>query len=208
MPKRIELSQDIIDKLIYDYHILNSIRDVASTNGLGYKTVLRVLHENNVNLSFGNPRKEVDIEMMKEYYKEEEIFLPVVGYENLYEISNYGRLKRLETSIHVIESGKDYYRVHGNNIFKPAIHKGSGYCQDKLVTYPDGNYTYKKVSLHRLVAEAFIPNDDSDKTFVNHIDRRRWNNFYRNLEWCTPSENSIHAQETVIPENYYMLFYG
>ena len=118
MPKRIELSQEIIDKLIYDYHILNSIRDVASTNGLGYKTVWRILHENNVNPSFGNPRKEVDIEMMKEYYKEDEIFLPVVGYENLYEISNYGRLKRLETSIHVVESGKDYYRVHGNNIFK------------------------------------------------------------------------------------------
>lgn len=205
MPKRIELSQETIDKLISDYHSLKSIRDVGKVNSLGYKTVLRVLHENNVNPSFGNPRREVNIEMMKDYYKEEEIFLPVVGYEGLYEISNYGRLKRLETCIHIVESGKDYYRVHGNTIFKPAIHKGSGYCQDKLVTYPDGNYTYRKVSLHRLVAEAFIPNDNLDNIFVNHIDRRRWNNFYRNLEWCTPFQNISHANETTIPENYYIL---
>ena len=203
--KRIELSNDVVNKLIDDYRLLSSVRDVAKTNGLGYKTVLRVLHENNVNPSFGSPRKEVDINMMKTFYKEDEVFLPVHGFEGLYEISNYGRLKRLETKIHIIESGKDYYRTHGNNIFRSSIHKGSGYCIDKLVTYPDGVYTYKKVSLHRLVAEAFIPNDNPEKIYINHIDRRRWNNFYRNLEWCTPQDNIIHANQTTLPENYYIL---
>ena len=205
MPKRIELTQEIINKLISDYYSLKSIREVGKVNSLGYKTVWRVLHENNVNPSYGVPRLTVDIGMMKKYYKEEEIFLPVVGYEGLYEISNYGRLKRVKTKIHIIESGKDYYRTHGNKIFKPAIHKDSGYCTDKLVTYPDGVYTYKKISIHRLVADAFIPNNNPDHVFVNHIDRRRWNNFYSNLEWCTPQENIIHAHNTEIPENYYLL---
>jgi len=205
MPKRIELTQETIDKLISDYNTLKSIREVAKINSLGYKTVWRVLHENNVNPTYGSPRPEVDIEMMKKYYKEEEIFLPVVGYEGLYEISNYGRLKRLKTKIHVVESGKDYYRTHGDKIFKPAIHQDTGYCDDKLVTYPNGVRKYKKVSIHRLVAKAFIPNDNPEHIFVNHIDRRRWNNFYGNLEWCTHQENMVHAVNTDMPENYYLL---
>jgi hypothetical protein len=205
VPKRIELSRETIDKLIGDYHSLKSIRDVGKVNSLGYKTVWRVLRENNIDTTFGVPRLEIDIEMMKNYYKEDEIFLPVVGYETMYEISNYGRLKRLETKIHVIESGKDYYRTHGNIILKPAIHKDTGYCIDKLVSYPDGVYTYKKVSIHRLVAEAFIPNNNPDHIYVNHKDRRRWNNFYGNLEWCSPQDNIVHSHITNIPENYYSL---
>lgn len=205
MPKRIELSQETIDKLIGDYHSLKSIRDVGKVNSLGYKTVWRVLRENNIDTTFGVPRLEIDIEMMKNYYKEDEIFLPVVGYETMYEISNYGRLKRLETKIHVVESGKDYYRTHGNVILKPAIHKNAGYCIDKLVSYPDGVYTYKKVSIHRLVAEAFIPNNNPHHIYVNHKDRRRWNNFYGNLEWCSPQDNIAHSHITDIPENYYSL---
>lgn len=59
--------------------------------------------------------------------------------------------------------------------------------------YKDGKC--KRIKVHRLVADAFIPKTDG-KDCVNHKDGNKWNNSVSNLEWCTRKENSIHASET------------
>lgn len=64
-----------------------------------------------------------------------------------------------------------------------------------MVTLRVGNRR-RTISVHRLVAIAFITNDNPDiKTQVNHIDGDKHNNHYTNLEWVTCSENMKHAFE-------------
>lgn len=112
---------------------------------------------------------------------------PVVGYEGLYEVSNKGRVR----SIDRLRKGKhqNMCRMQGK-MLKPIIQ--NGYLIVSLVK--DAKCRHYRV--HRLVAEAFIPNDDLEKSHVNHIDGDKTNNSVENLEWCTYRENAIHAIRT------------
>lgn len=105
---------------------------------------------------------------------EEEIWKDVKGYEGLYQISNYGRVKNKKT---------DY-------ILKPAL--GSwGY---EFVQLCDkGRETSK--CIHRMVAESFLDNPDNLPQ-VNHIDGNKRNNHIDNLEWVSCSQNIKHAFNT------------
>lgn len=107
-----------------------------------------------------------------------EIWRPIKGYDDLYEISNFGRVKSLP-------------KIRGRGVSQERIlkpHIVNGYV---MVTLCKNNKTFN-ASVHRLIAEAFIPNPDN-KPQINHIDGNKSNNNIDNLEWCTPSENMIHA---------------
>ena len=111
-----------------------------------------------------------------------ETWKPIAGYEGLYEISNFGRVKSLSKVI-----GR---RVKGETLLKVRI-SPYGY---KMVSLCKEGKVFN-ASIHRLIADAFIPNPEN-KTQVNHKDGNKLNNDIKNLEWCTPSENINHAYKT------------
>lgn len=116
----------------------------------------------------------------------EEEWRDVVGFEGLYQVSNLGQVLSLPR---VVGSGK-YARKTKSRIRKQSIE--TGYAMVELYR-SDG--TKKMCLVHRLVAEAFIPNPDGKPT-VNHIDGNKLNNHVQNLEWATQGENNEHALRT------------
>jgi hypothetical protein len=102
---------------------------------------------------------------------EQEIWKDINGYEGLYKLSNFGRIysvrNKLIMTLELLVNG--YYRVCFNSSGK----------RDRF-------------RVHILVATHFIDNPNG-KTQVNHKDGNKKNNHYKNLEWCTPSENLQHA---------------
>jgi hypothetical protein len=94
----------------------------------------------------------------------EERWLPIVGYEGLYEVSDLGRVK-------------SFARYKDGKILKPTIY--GGYLRVELKD--------KTNKIHRLVLQAFLPIDEFKQ--VNHMNHIKTDNRLCNLEWCSPSEN-------------------
>ena len=96
-----------------------------------------------------------------------------------------------------IETHPKYYATSEGRIInsrgkaKSQTNNKDGYL--KVDLYHGGERTTKRV--HRIIAEAFVPNPDN-KPDVNHIDGNKHNNRPENLEWATKSENMIHAYQT------------
>ena len=107
----------------------------------------------------------------------EEIWKPIQGFEGLYEVSNLGRVKSIGT-----------YNTCKKGIMRPMIDT-DGYPHVRL--YNSG--MSRDVSIHKLVALAFLPNPNNYK-YVNHKDEDTKNNTVDNLEWCTNSYNLAYSK--------------
>ena len=114
----------------------------------------------------------------------QEIWKDIIGYENLYQVSNLGNVKSLCFGAR---------NKRKSNITRLLKTNSNNFGYLKVELYKDGKSKIKYV--HRLVAEAFIPNPDQ-KPQVNHIDGNKANNTLSNLEWVTSSENLSHACKT------------
>lgn len=110
----------------------------------------------------------------------------IPGYEGLYEVSSYGKVRSM-SRLRIDKNGRPYTKV--GKVLKDK--DTNGYREVGL--YKDSICTYFKI--HRLVAMAFIPNPDN-KPCVNHKDGNKANNIKSNLEWVTYGENSIHAVDS------------
>ncbi len=114
------------------------------------------------------------------------MFKDIAGFEGLYQVSDAGVVRSLE-------------RVVLNKRGKPQKYPAKTLQFDltsvgrhRVVLSKD--HKRYQLSLHRVVAEAFIPNPHN-KPDINHIDNNPLNNCVENLEWCTHSENMLHAQK-------------
>lgn len=104
---------------------------------------------------------------------EKEIFVDSPIFPDRYLISNYGNVysKYTGTMRKLCENDDGYYYVR---------------------LWRNGKAKYALI--HRLVAMAFVPNDDPEnKTVINHKDGNKKNNYYKNLEWCDVRHNTIHS---------------
>lgn len=119
----------------------------------------------------------------------EEIWKDIKGYEGIYQVSSFGRVKSLDRYV---------TRKNGAIQFYPS--KILTICYNKRVNIYEvhlrKNNKRKCLKIHRLVADTFVYNDDpTNKTTVNHIDGDRNNNKADNLEWVSYSENEKHAYD-------------
>ena len=111
-----------------------------------------------------------------------EIWKDIIGYEGLYQVSNLGRVKSLVRYNKFNKRNEDV--VLKQNPYGPKLQ----YRQVQLSK--DGNRKNHKI--HRLVAQAFIPNPNN-LPYVCHIDDDTTNNSLQNLEWGTQSYNLKQA---------------
>ena len=115
----------------------------------------------------------------------EEIWKPVKGFEGYYEVSNLGRVRSIDRV--VVDTVRNCERLLKGKVLIQKDN-GNGY---KNVMFCKEHKIYNKY-VHRLIAEAFLPNPDNLPQ-VNHKDEDKSNNRVDNLEWCTSFYNNEYG---------------
>lgn len=123
---------------------------------------------------FNEGLKRFDSGEWAQFQKEE--WKDVVGYEGCYKVSNLGKVRSIERN----------GTKTGGKILTPFNSRG----YNRFIL--SKNNINKKITAHRLVALAFIPNTENKAT-VNHKNGIKNDNRADNLEWCTIRENNVHA---------------
>lgn len=111
----------------------------------------------------------------------EEIWKDVVGFEGYYQVSNLGRVRSVDR---IVKGSFGSLQNKRSVILSSAINT-AGYYSVALTR----NANSKSYRVHRLVAEAFLPNPNN-LPIINHKDENKLNNSVENLEWCTYSYNA------------------
>lgn len=122
-----------------------------------------------------------------------EIWKNIEGYENYYQVSNYGKVKSLKR---IIIRGDNKPYPQKEQLLKPGKTK-KGYLQVALTK----EFKTKPCRVHRLVAQAFIPNQNNLPQ-VNHIDGNKENNNVSNLEWVSNYDNMQHSIKTGLRDTH------
>ena len=148
------------------------------------KNLLIEKSQNNITKNTVNPSEQNgwnDIGNSKE-----EIWKDIPEFEGLYQISNYGNVKSIK------RKNRCYSKLL-------KLHQTGGRGIRYLCAVLSKNNKHKTFSVHRIVAQAFIPNSEN-KPEINHKDANKLNNFYKNLEWVTRQENVNHSvKNNLIP---------
>ena len=118
---------------------------------------------------------------------DEEVWKPIEEWEGLYEISSHGRVRSLDRLVR---------NRCGKYMLKGRMLKQSSFSNKYLFVQLQDNPRKECRLVHRLVAQAFIPNPNGKKE-VNHISGDKTDNQVTNLEWVTRSENLVHRNRVL-----------
>lgn len=121
-----------------------------------------------------------------------EVWKAIAGYDGVYEVSSIGRVRSLD---HMVLGRYGGFVRKPGKVLRLKVEK-TGYHRVCL-RRPGHAFS---ATVHRLVAETFIPNQDG-LPVVNHKDGDKVNNCVENLEWCTYKQNSIHAIQNSLYEH-------
>jgi hypothetical protein len=122
-----------------------------------------------------------------------ELWLPVVGYEGYYEVSNIGRVRSVDRKV-IYADGRIF--MYQGKVLSYNVNKING----ALMVHLYKNAKRMAYTVHRLVLSAFSPTCDSTLE-VNHKNGNRADNSVDNLEWCTRKENMQHGFRTGLINN-------
>ena len=125
------------------------------------------------------------LSLMNEYTGDVEEWKPIKEYEESYEVSSFGNIRSLDRTIVYGDKRGNYHNRKGQ-ILKPTLSNG----------YETVSLSGKTFTVHYLVAKHFVTGY-KEGYVVNHIDYNKNNNFYKNLEWVTQSDNILHNKTTL-----------